>query len=124
MPSTRRRLVSAGFAVLMIPAASGGKASPLWLVLTYFLHVVGEMCLSPIGLSVTTKLAPTPVQGLMMGVWFMSISVGSYLGGRVASLYEAYALSTLFGVVAASALVAAVILALLLRPIARMVGKA
>jgi len=116
--------VSAGFAVLMIPAASGAKASPLWLVLTYFLHVVGEMCLSPIGLSVTTKLAPTPVQGLMMGVWFMSISVGSYLGGRVASLYEAYALQTLFGVVAASALVAAIILALLLRPIGRMVGKA
>ena len=116
--------VSAGFAVLMIPAASSAKASPLWLVLTYFLHVVGEMCLSPIGLSATTRLAPTRVQGLMMGVWFLSISVGSYLGGRVASLYEAYALPTLFGVVAACALLAAVVLALLLRPIDRMMGRA
>jgi POT family proton-dependent oligopeptide transporter len=112
--------VALGFAVLVIPAARGVRASPLWLCLTYFLHVVGELCLSPVGLSATTKLAPQRVQGLMMGVWFLSISVGSYIGGRVASLYEAFPLPQLFGVVAAAALAAAVVLALLLRPIGRM----
>ena len=116
-------LVALGFAVLIIPAASGGKASPLWLVLTYFLHVVGELCLSPVGLSATTKLAPTRVASLMMGVFLMSISVGSYLGGQVASLYEAYSLPTLFAVVATVAAVAGLILACLVKPIGRMMAR-
>ena len=84
---------------------------------------MGEMCVSPVGLSATTKLAPARAGGLMMGVWFLSISVGSYLGGRVASLYEAFALPDLFGVVAACGLVAAALLALLLRPITRWAAR-
>ena len=76
----------------MIPAAGSAKASPLWLVLTYFLHVVGEMCLSPVGLSAMTRLAPTRVAGPDDGRLVPGHSVGSYLGGRVASLYEAYSL--------------------------------
>ncbi len=117
-------LVSLGFAVLIIPASGGGKASPLWLALTYLLHVIGELCLSPVGLSATTKLAPARVAGLMMGVFLMSISVGSYLGGQVASLYEAYSLPTLFGVVATVAAVAGLILAFLVKPIGRMLARA
>ena len=116
-----------GFAVLILPAqasADGVRVGPLWLLLTYLLHVMGELCLSPVGLSATTRLAPARVVGFMMGVWFLSISVGSYLGGRVASLYEAFALPDLFGVVTACGLVAAAVLALLLKPIARMVARA
>ena len=115
----------AGFAVLILPAhasAGGLRVSPLWLILTYLLHVMGEMCVSPVGLSATTKLAPARVGGLMMGVWFLSLSVGSYLGGRVASVYEAFALPELFGVMAACGLMAAVLLALLLKPMARLRG--
>lgn len=119
-------LVAAGFAVLIIPATSsagGVKASPLWLTLTFLLHVMGELCLSPVGLSATTKLAPAKVGGMMMGVFLMSISVGTYLGGQVASVYDQYSLPTLFGLVAAAALVAAVILALFIKPIARMLAR-
>ena len=116
-------LVSLGFAVLIIPASRSGLASPLWLVLTYLLHVMGELCLSPVGLSAMTRLAPPRVAGMMMGVWFLATSVGSFLAGRVAGLYEAFSLPTLFGVVAAVAMVAAVIMALLIRPIRRMLAS-
>ena len=76
--------VALGFAILMIPgeaAAQGVKVSPLWLVVTYLLHTIGELCLSPVGLSAMTRLAPARVVGLMMGVWFLATSVGNYLGG-------------------------------------------
>ncbi len=115
--------VGLGFVVLVPAAAlaaSGVKVSPLWLALTYLLHTIGELCLSPVGLSATSKLAPARVAGLMMGVWFLTISLGSYLGGRVASVYEAFSLPTLFGLVGGAAILAAVVLAVAVRPINRM----
>ncbi len=112
-----------GFAILIAAArlaSQGVKVSPLWLVATYFLHTIGELCLSPVGLSAMTRLAPARVAGLMMGVWFLAASVGNYLGGQMASLYESLSLPALFGAVTAFALAAALVLALLVRPIARM----
>ena len=104
--------VGAGFAILVIPAmaAPGTLASPMWLTATYFLHTIGELVLSPVGLSAMTKLAPVRIAGLMMGVWFLATSVGNFIGGRVAGFYESFALPTLFGAVAAFAIVAGVIL--------------
>ena len=55
-----------------------------WLVLTYFLHSIAELCISPVGLSMITKLSIARVVGLMMGVWFLSISVAQYFAGIVA----------------------------------------
>jgi POT family proton-dependent oligopeptide transporter len=119
--------VSAGFA-LMIPAAqlaaSGNRVGWWWLMGCYFLHTVGEMCLSPVGLSAMTRLAPARVGSLMMGVWFMATSVGSFIGGSVAGMYEKFSLPQLFGVVAAYALVFAIILALLVKPVKRMLERA
>ena len=119
--------VGLGFLIL-VPAAtlaaSGVKVSPSWLVLTYLLHVMGELCLSPVGLSATTKLAPARVVGLMMGVWFLSLAVGNYLGGLVASQYESIPLPTLFGTVGVVAMLAGVALALLVKPIGRMLARA
>ena len=74
--------------------------SPLWLVATYLLHTFGELCLSPVGLSAMTSLAPARIVGLTMGVWFVALSAGNYLGGRVGGLYESFSLPQLFGVVA------------------------
>jgi proton-dependent oligopeptide transporter, POT family len=116
--------VSLGFAVLIFPASSLAKASPLWLALTYLLHVIGELCVSPVGLSATTKLAPARFTGLMMGAWFLSTSIGTYVGGLAAGLYDTFALPSLFGVVAAAALGAAAILALLIRPVQRLTSPA
>jgi len=79
--------------------------SALWLVAAYFLQVVGELCLSPVGNSVVTKLAPPRVVGMMMGVWFLGSSVGNFIGGRLASFYESFPLPNLFAIVAAFGIV-------------------
>jgi POT family proton-dependent oligopeptide transporter len=113
--------VALGFVVLL-PVAGGVKVSPLWLVLTYFLHTVGEMCLSPVGLSAITKLAAARIAGLTMGVWFLSIAVGNYMAGRMASLYESMPVPTLFAMVAAFAVATAIVLAILIKPTVRLMG--
>lgn len=117
-------LAGLGFAILIPPAAAGVgvKVTPLWLTATYLMHTFGELCLSPVGLSAITKLAPVRVAGLMMGVWFLSISIGNYLGGRVSGFYEALPLPSLFGVVGAFAIVAGLVLAFFAKPITRLMG--
>jgi len=102
--------------LVLVPAASGTHVSPNWLNVSYFLSVVGELCLSPVGLSAMTKLAPVRAAGFVMGVWFLSISIGDWLAGRAGSLYESMPLLKLFGVCAAVALLAALVLALLVKP--------
>ena len=113
--------VGLGFAIL-VPVAMGTGVSPWWLTVTYLLHTIGELCLSPVGLSAMTKLAPARIVGLMMGVWFLSISVGDYIGGRLASVYETFPLGTLFGLVAAFCIVVAAGLLLLLKPMREFMG--
>ncbi|HWP67449.1 MAG TPA: oligopeptide:H+ symporter [Candidatus Limnocylindria bacterium] len=117
---------AAGFGVMAVAAhlAADGKVSPFWLLAAYLLHTIGELCLSPVGLSAMSRLAPARVAGLMMGAWFLAAAVGNYLGGRVAGLYEALSLPSLFGAVTLIALAAGVGLALLVRPIERRLATA
>ncbi len=118
--------VGAGFAILIVAARlaeQGVQVSPMWLTVTYLLHTIGELCLSPVGLSAMTKLAPVRIGGLMMGVWFLASSVGNYMGGRVAAFYESFALPTLFGAVAAFAIAAGLIMFALVPPIKKMMGR-
>ena len=119
-------LLGLGFLVMVgasTAAAGGARVSPWWLVLSYLLQTMGELCLSPVGLSAMSKLAPVRIAGLIMGVWYLSISVGNYLAGMASSVYETVPLPTLFGLVSATAIVAAVVLALLVRPIRRMLEQ-
>jgi POT family proton-dependent oligopeptide transporter len=77
--------------VLMVPAAkltAEGKVSPLWIVGLFFLQTVGEMCLSPVGLSTMTKLAPQRLVGLVMGIWFLAAALGNKLAGVLAGHFE------------------------------------
>jgi POT family proton-dependent oligopeptide transporter len=116
-------LVGIGFLVMMVAAslsASGVKVSPMWLLVTYLLHTIGELTLSPVGLSAMTKLAPQRVVGLMMGVWFMSTAAGNFIAGTVVGLYASFSQAQVFGAVAAFTIVAGVLLALLVKPIKRM----
>jgi POT family proton-dependent oligopeptide transporter len=71
-----------------------------WLVATYFLHTVGELCLSPVGLSSMTKLSPPRLVGQMMGTWFMGAALGNLISGLVASQIESLPMVDLFGRVA------------------------
>src|SRR5213593_3965039 len=117
--------VGAAF-VLLMPAgaiAQGGvKISPLWLVAVYFIEELGELCLSPVGLSVVTKLAPRQVVGLMMGVFFLSNALGNKLAGWSAGFISTTPLPTLFGVTAAMTLGAAAVMFLLIKPVQRLMG--
>ncbi len=73
--------------VLMVPAAKltvDGKVSPLWIVGLFFLQTVGELMLSPVGLSTMTKLAPAKLLGLVMGIWFLAAALGNKLAGVLA----------------------------------------
>jgi Dipeptide/tripeptide permease len=118
--------VGAGFAVIAVAAmfgANGVKVSPWWLVVTYLLHTWGELSLSPVGMSAMTKLAPARIGGLIMGVWYLSISIGNFTGGRISSLYGSMSLPTLFGIVAAFGIGAGAVLALLVPSIKRLMGN-
>lgn len=80
-------LLAIGFAIMALAAKlvfQQGTVLPTWLVLTYLLHTMGELCLSPIGLSLVTKLAPRHYTAQMMGFWFMSYSIGNLIAGMVA----------------------------------------
>ena len=81
--------LSLGFVMLLIgakeaQAATSGKCAMIWLLLAFFFHTTGELCLSPVGLSTITRLAPARLVGMFMGVWFLSSALGSVLAPWVA----------------------------------------
>jgi POT family proton-dependent oligopeptide transporter len=108
--------------IILIPIAGKTGVSPIWLTLTYLLQTIGELCLSPVGLSAMTKLAPARIAGLIMGIWFVSISLGNYFGGKMASLSESVPLAQLFGITGACAIALGLLLALLAKPMKRLMG--
>ncbi len=119
--------LGAGFIVMIMAAkrvADGSQVGSSWLLGYYFLSVVGEMFLSPIGLSAVTRLAPRRVTSTMMGAWFLASAVGSYFAGRAAGLYESLSLPALFGLSAAVALVAGLVFVALIRPTRRLLDRA
>jgi POT family proton-dependent oligopeptide transporter len=113
--------------VIMVPAASmaagGNKVGWIWLMLSYLFATIGELCLSPVGLSAMTRLAPPRVASLMMGVWFLATSVGNFIAGNMAGLYESLSPAKVFALGAGYAMVFAIVLALLVKPIKRMLER-
>ena len=69
-------------------AASGLKVAPYWLVMTYFLHTVGELCLSPTALAAVSKLAPKRFAGQMMGVFVLTYAIGNVIAGLFAGNFD------------------------------------
>jgi POT family proton-dependent oligopeptide transporter len=117
--------VGLGFVVMIVGALraqSGQQVSSMYLWLTYLLHTIGELCLSPVGLSAMTKLAPVRVVGLMMGVWFLAASVGNYIGGRMAAVYGSLTPPTLFSIVAVFCITFGLIMAAFVKPIRNLMG--
>jgi len=85
-------LLGVGFLVMVGASAivvDGDKAMPTWLIMTYLLHTFGELALSPVGLSVTTKLAPRRYVGQMMGMWFLASALGNLIAGQIAGEFDA-----------------------------------
>lgn len=119
-----------GFGAVVLVLASSGmgdsgeKVGPTWLLWVYLMQTVGELCLSPVGLSTTTRLAPARLTGLMMGVWFLSIAFGNFFAGELASEFgSGEALINLFTKVATIPIVASLILFLLVPRIKRMMRQ-
>ncbi|MBI4801112.1 MAG: peptide MFS transporter [Elusimicrobia bacterium] len=85
-------LLAVGFVVMIAAAAmyqQSGPVSVMWLIGAYFFHTLGELCLSPVGLSLVTKLAPIQFGSLMMGVWLLSSFAANFVGGFFAGNYDA-----------------------------------
>ncbi len=114
-----------GFLILAWGAsftAGGLRVSMLWLIVTYLLHTVGELCLSPVGLSSVTKLSPKSLVGQMMGTWFMGTALGNLIAGLAAGGFQGMGVAELFSAVAKVTAVAGIVLLLLSRPIRRLMG--
>lgn len=96
-------LLGAGFGILAFGSAGvaeGARVSMIWLILAYLFHTLGELCLSPLGLSYVSKLVPARMIAFMFGMWYLAIAIGNKLagsmGGMINEISEAYDLSTFF----------------------------
>ena len=120
-------LVFVGLAfIFLMPAGAmaqqGIKVSPMWLVWAYFIQELGELCLSPVGLSLVTKVAPARLVSLLMGMFFLSNALGNWLAGWSTRFVSTAPLTTLFAVIAGITIGAGLILFLLLRPLRNLMG--
>ena len=119
--------IGMSFVLLLIPAfklqaSPDVRVAPFWLIGCYFIQELGEMSLSPVGLSVFTKLAPVKIVGMMLGVWFLADAVGNKVAGYAAGFVSSAPLPELFGTIAAVCLGSSVIAALLIKPVKRLMG--
>jgi len=122
-------LMGCGFLVMAAAAAivaSGSKVLPYWLIMTYLLHTLGELCLSPVGLSYYTKLTPKRFVGQMMGMWFLAMSLGNLVAGLIAGEFDASNVAAMPGqymhIVYFSVGLGAILLALS-RPVKKLMGN-
>jgi len=109
----------ASFGVMVgaaLVAGETGKVSPAWLVSSYLLIAIAEISLSPMGLSLVSKVAPLRVRGVMMGGWFVATAIGNKLTA-IGVYWSIWKQSSFFIILAAMALAMAVVLTLLLRPL-------
>lgn len=117
-------LLGLGFVVMYFAnlASNGGVLiSPMWLVFVYLLHTIGELFLSPIGLSMITKLSPPKIVSLMMGLWFSSIALANYMAGILESLLHKFNME-LFSFLIMSSVASGLVL-LLISPILKKMMK-
>jgi POT family proton-dependent oligopeptide transporter len=96
------------------------KAALIWLVMTYFFHTVGELCLSPVGLSVVTKLAPIKLASMLMGVWMLSSFAANIIGGFIAAYVEQLGAATIFVSIAVFVIALGVLMLLLSKQLSKM----
>ncbi|CAN5453914.1 peptide MFS transporter [soil metagenome] len=113
-------LVSAAYLIMYQAALAGGntgRVSPWWLITAYAVITLGELMLSPMGLSLVSKVAPIRLRGVMMGGWFAATSIGNYLVGTIGVQWTVWSHSKFFLVIAAMCAAIGVILFAILRPL-------
>jgi POT family proton-dependent oligopeptide transporter len=108
-------LVGIGFLLMTVGqgrADAGLLVSPLWLIGVYFMHTAGELCISPVGLSLITKLAPRKIVSVMMGLWMGSIALGNYLAGTLEAILHKFDFE-LYPFIAGETIIAAILVIIL-----------
>ena len=121
-------LIFAGlsFVLLMFPGllhGTSGRVSPLWLLLSFFVMIVGEMCLSPVGLSITTKLAPKAFEAQTVAIWLLADAASQAINAQIARFYTPQTESAYFGIVGIVAVIAGIILFMCKNPIKKLMGS-
>lgn len=118
-------MVGLSFVVMALAAAlaGAGRVSVWWLVLVYLIQVFGELALSPVGLSVTAKLAPQAFKGQMLGIWFIATSVGDAVGGQTGRLSQVMSDPAYFLTLAVMAIVAGLALLMFTRRLREMMAE-
>ena len=96
------------------------KAALWYLIVTYFFHTIGELCISPVGLSVVTKLAPVKLASMLMGVWMLSTFVANILGGFISAYVEKLGAATIFSSIAGFVIVLGMIMLLISKRLSKM----
>lgn len=96
------------------------KASMWWIVFTYLLHTIGELCLSPVGLSTVTKLAPPKLASLLMGVWLLSSCFANFLGGWISKVTSELGAGSVYMALSVGAIICGIALILLNKVLLRM----
>jgi proton-dependent oligopeptide transporter, POT family len=120
-------LGAASYAIMTVAALAGGdhgRVNVAWLINTYAVITVAEICLSPMGLSLVAKLAPPRMAGFLMGMWFAVSALGSYLAGFVGGFWDNMPHSRFFGFLVVSSLIAFGLLVLALKRLHRTIDEA
>lgn len=109
-------IMGIGFGLLAFGSSGiveGVKVSMIWLILAYLFHTLGELCLSPVGLSYVSKLVPARMIALMFGMWYLAIAIGNklaaVLGGQIENITKEYSLSTFFLIFTAVPVIAGIV---------------
>lgn len=121
-------LVFAGlsFVLLMLPGLLYGtdtRVSPLWLFFSFFIMIIGEMCISPVGLSITTKLAPKAFESQTVAIWLLADAASQAINAQIARFYTPQTESAYFGIVGIVAVIAGIILISCKNPIKKLMGS-
>jgi len=122
-------ILGLGF-LIMVSAAklvvAGNQAAPYWLILTYLLHTMGELCLSPVGLSSVTKLSPKRFVGQMMGIWFVAAALGNLIAGLLAGRFDPESLHEMPGLfmqIVMTSVGGGLLILIFVKPIKKLIGK-
>jgi POT family proton-dependent oligopeptide transporter len=119
-------LIGSAFLVMIIAAhfvPEGTRGNVLWLVATTFLATIGELYLSPVGLSLVTKVAPKKIVSMMMGLWYLSNFFGNYLTGYLGTFYETMPKERYFLMLATIGISTGVAFTLMRKPLEKAIGK-
>ena len=102
---------------------TAGKVSPMWLVGSFFIIVIAELCLSPVGLSVTTKLAPRAFESQTIAIWFLADASSQAINAQIARFYTPATESAYFGIIGVVAIIGGILLFTIKEPIKKLMGS-